>query len=131
MDTVECEDGALVLDWVLSDKDFAIVLMDNGIEETGSVLGTRTRCLDYILVLPAHICCLDLPKWSRMTNESVREVLQKSLTKDLSGYEIDYIRDIEKPNDKTVADKPFNRNNFQCAKHRLVVKLRTKRLSVD
>ena len=126
MDKVECEDGAFVLDWVVSDKDFAIALMDNGIEETGSVLGTITQCLYNILVLFAHICGLDLPKMSKHKNKCVREHLRTSLIKDLSGYEIDNIRDIEKPNDNTVADKPFNRNNFQCAKHSLVVKLRTK-----
>jgi len=43
MDNVDCEDGAFVLDWVVSDKDFTIALMDNGIEEMGSVLGTVTR----------------------------------------------------------------------------------------
>ena len=45
MDKVDCEDGAFVLDWVVNDKDFSIALMDNGIEETGSVLGINMRCL--------------------------------------------------------------------------------------
>jgi hypothetical protein len=43
MDNVEYEDGALVLDWVVNEKDFAITLMDNGQEEMGSVLGTGTQ----------------------------------------------------------------------------------------
>ena len=42
MDKVEYEDGALVLDWVVNDKNFTIALMDNGIEEMGCVLGTNT-----------------------------------------------------------------------------------------
>ena len=42
MDNVECEDGAFVLDWVVNEKDFAIALMDNGVEELGSVVGTNT-----------------------------------------------------------------------------------------
>ena len=43
IDKVECEDGALVLDWVVNDKNFAIALMDNGMEEMGSVLGTNKQ----------------------------------------------------------------------------------------
>ena len=42
MDQVEYEDGAVVLDWVVNDKNYAIALMDNGKEEMGSVLGTVT-----------------------------------------------------------------------------------------
>ena len=42
MDKVEHEDGALVLDWVVNERNFAIALMDNGKEERGSVLGTVT-----------------------------------------------------------------------------------------
>jgi hypothetical protein len=53
MDKVEREDGTLVVDWVVNDKDFAIALMDNGIEETGSVLGTSKQLLT--LALFAHI----------------------------------------------------------------------------
>ena len=53
MDKVEYEDGALVLDWVVNDKNFAIALMDNGKEEMGSVLGTVTAC--FVSVLFAHI----------------------------------------------------------------------------
>ena len=44
MDKVECKEGALVLDWVVNDKDFAIALMDDGIEEMGSVLGMNKQC---------------------------------------------------------------------------------------
>ena len=53
MHKAEYEDGALVLDWVLNDKNFAIALMDNGKEERGSVLGTITLC--FVSVLFAHI----------------------------------------------------------------------------
>ena len=42
LNNVEYEEGAPVLDWVVNDKDFAIALMDNGKEETGSVLGAVT-----------------------------------------------------------------------------------------
>ena len=59
-------------------------------------------------------------------NKCVREFLRTRLGQDLSGYEIDRISDIEKPSDNTVAEKPFHHNNFQPAKHRLVVKLRTR-----
>ena len=71
-------------------------------------------------------CGLELPKLNRKTNKCVREHLRISLRKDLSDYEIDRISDIGRPNDDTVADKPFHRNNFPSAKHCLVVKLRTK-----
>ena len=53
MDKVEYEDGALVLDWVVNDKNFAIALMDNGKEEMGSILGTVTAC--FVPVLFAHM----------------------------------------------------------------------------
>ena len=53
MGKVEYEDGALVLDWVASDNDFTIALIDDGIEEVGVVLGTKMRC--FILALFAHI----------------------------------------------------------------------------
>jgi len=53
MDNVECEDGAPVLDWVVNDKDFALALMDNGIEEMGSVLGANKRC--FISAFFTHI----------------------------------------------------------------------------
>jgi len=53
MDNVEHEDGALVLDWVVNDKNFAIALMDNGKEEWGCVLGTAMLCFDSVLF--AHI----------------------------------------------------------------------------
>ena len=53
MDKVEYDDGALVLDWVVSDKDFVIVLMDNGKEEIGRVLGTVM--LYFVSDLFAHI----------------------------------------------------------------------------
>jgi len=43
MDKLECEDGALVLDWVVNDNNYMIALMDNGIEEMGSVVGMNTR----------------------------------------------------------------------------------------
>ena len=51
MDKVEFEDGALVLDWVVNEKNYAIALMDNGKEEMGSVLSTRTLCFASILFL--------------------------------------------------------------------------------
>ena len=95
-----------------------IALMDNGIEEMGSVLGTNSQYYSN--------CGLDLPKSNRKTNKCVREHLRGSLPRDLSGYEIDRIRDIERPDDDTVAHKPFHHNNFQSAKHCLVVNLRTK-----
>ncbi len=59
-------------------------------------------------------------------NKCVREYLRTRLGEDLSGYEIDRISDIEKPSDNTVAERGFHHNNFQHAKHRLVVKLRTR-----
>ena len=59
-------------------------------------------------------------------NKCVREYLRTHLGEDLSGYEIDCISDIEMPSDNTVAEKDFNRRNFQHAKHRLVVNLRTR-----
>ena len=39
---LEYEDGALVLDCVENEKNFAIALMDNGEEELSSVFGTTT-----------------------------------------------------------------------------------------
>jgi hypothetical protein len=56
----------------------------------------------------------------------VREHIRASLLEGLSDYEIDHIRDLEKPDDDTIADKDFHRNNFHSAKHNLVVKLRTR-----
>jgi len=53
MDKAEYEDGALVLDWVVNDKNFAIVLIDNGKEERGCVLGTVMLC--FVSDLFAHI----------------------------------------------------------------------------
>ena len=53
LDNVEYEDGALVLDWVVNDKSFAIVLVDNGKEERGYVLGTFA--LYFVSVSFAHI----------------------------------------------------------------------------
>ncbi len=53
MNQVEYEDGAVVLDWVVNEKNFTIALMDNGKEEMGSVLGTVTEC--FVSVLFAHI----------------------------------------------------------------------------
>ena len=120
MDNVKYEDGALVLDWVVNDNSFAIALMDNGTEEMGSVLGTVTLffrvCYSY--------SGLELPQPSRKL-KCVHEYLRTRLAADLSGYEIDHIGDIAKPNDDNVANKPFHHNTFQHAKHRLVVKLRT------
>ena len=52
-DKAEYEDGALVLDWVVNEKEFAIVLMDNGKEEMGSILGTSILC--FVSVLFAYI----------------------------------------------------------------------------
>ena len=71
-------------------------------------------------------CGLELPKLNRKMNKCVHEQLRISLPKDLSDYEIDRISDIEMPNDDTVANKPFHRNNFPSAEHCLAVKLRTK-----
>ena len=48
MDKVECEDGVFVLDWVVNDKEFAIALMDNGIEEIGSILGMNMRYFKFV-----------------------------------------------------------------------------------
>ncbi len=53
MDKVEYENGSLVLDWVVNEKNFAIALMDNGEEEMGSVFGTVT--VRSVSVLFAHI----------------------------------------------------------------------------
>ena len=69
---------------------------------------------------------LDLPKLKPEGNKCVREHLQIYLPTNLSGYEIDRIRDIENPDDDSVAEKHFHLNNFQHTKHRLVVKLRTR-----
>ena len=59
-------------------------------------------------------------------DKSVREYLRTGLAKGLPGYEIHHICDIDKPSDNTVAEKAFHQNNFQTAKHSLVVKLRTR-----
>ena len=59
-------------------------------------------------------------------NKCVREFLRTRLEQDRPGYEIDRISDIEQPSDSTVAERPFHHNSFQHAKHRLVVKLRTR-----
>ena len=77
-------------------------------------------CVDFIF---SHLG-LDLPKLDRRTNKSVREYLRTGLANGLPGYEIHDIRDIDKPSDNTVAQKTFHRNNFQSAKHSLVVELR-------
>ena len=53
LDNVEYEEGALVLDWVVNDKNFVIVLVDNGKEEMGHVLGTFA--LYFVSVSFAHI----------------------------------------------------------------------------
>jgi hypothetical protein len=45
MDKVEREDGALVLDWVVSDRDFAVVLIDDGTEEWGCILSMSKQFL--------------------------------------------------------------------------------------
>jgi hypothetical protein len=55
MDKAEREDGALVLDWVVSDKEFAIVLMDDGIKERGFVLGTITRYFLFFCFVCSHL----------------------------------------------------------------------------
>ncbi len=123
MDKVEFEDGALVLDWVVKEKNFAIALLDNGTEEMGSVLSTLTFCVDFIFLHSG----LDLPKLDSRSNKSVRESIRTDLTRGLSGYEIDDICDIDKPGDVTVAEKAFHQNNFQSAKHSLVVKLRPRK----
>ena len=59
-------------------------------------------------------------------NKCVREYLRARLGKDFSGYEIDRISDIQQPSDNTVAERYFHHNNFEPAKHRLVVTLRTR-----
>ncbi len=53
MRQVEYEDGALVLDWVVNEKNFAIALIDNGKEEMGSVLSAPTLC--FVSILSSHI----------------------------------------------------------------------------
>ena len=53
MDKVEYEDGALVLDWVVNDKDFVVVLVDDGKEEMGIVLGRSKQY--FVLALFPHI----------------------------------------------------------------------------
>ena len=44
---------ALVLEWVMNDKYIAIVLVDNGIEEMGYVLGTFALC--FVSAFFSHI----------------------------------------------------------------------------
>jgi len=56
----------------------------------------------------------------------VRDYLRARLSGGLSGYEIERISDISRPNDPMVAEKDFHQNNFQIAKHSLVVKLRAR-----
>lgn len=68
---------------------------------------------------------LDLPELNTEENKCVREHLRVFLPKNLSGYEIDRISDIQYPDDDKVADMLFHRNNFMSTKHNLVVKLRT------
>ena len=127
MDKVEYEDGVLILDWVECVEAFVIVLMDNGKEETGSVLCTvlAVSCINFCCLLTSLV--LALPKPDRRTNKSVCkylcEYLQMCLVEALSSYEINCIRNISKPNDSSVASKAFNQNNFQIAKHSLVVNL--------
>ena len=53
LENVEYEEGAPVLDWVVNHKNFVIVLVDNGKEETGHVLGTFA--LYFVSVSFAHI----------------------------------------------------------------------------
>jgi hypothetical protein len=71
-------------------------------------------------------CGSDVPKQNKYRNENkcVREHIRASLLEGPSDYEIDHILDLEKPNDDTIADKAFHRNNFPSSKHNLVVKLR-------
>ena len=69
---------------------------------------------------------LELPKQNRRTNKCVRDYLRACLSEGLSGYEIERISDIGRPNDTMVAEKAFHQNNFQTAKHSLVVKLRAR-----
>ena len=126
MDKAEYEGGALVLDWVVNKNNFAIALMDNGKEEIGSVLGIVTLC--FVSKFFSH-SGLDIPKPDSSLNKCVREYLGTCLAEgreDLSVYEIVDINDIEKPRDKTVAEKAFHHRNFPPAKHSLVVKLRTR-----
>ena len=52
-DKLEYEDGALVLDYVVNEKNFAIALMDDGEEELSSVFGATT--LYFALALFAYI----------------------------------------------------------------------------
>lgn len=68
---------------------------------------------------------LDLPELNTEENKCVREYLRIFPPKNLLGYEIDRISDIEYPDDDNVADMLFHRNNFKSTKHSLVVKLRT------
>jgi len=118
----ETEDGGLVFDWLTHNDDFVIALMDNGMEEVGSVLGMSKQIS--ILILFCSQSILDLPKRDRTTNRCVRTHLETSPAVDLRTYEIVYIRDIESPDDAKVGDEDFHRDNFEPRKHNLVVKLR-------
>jgi len=129
MDKVEFEDGALVLDWVVNKQNFAIALVDNGVEEMGCVLGTNDHAMFRFRIEPSFFgshSVLELPKQNRRTNKRVHDYLRAQLSGGLSGYEIERISDISRPNDTTVADKDFHQNNFQSGKHSLVVKLRAR-----
>lgn len=119
----EWEDGSLVLDWVTRNDAFVVALLDNGIEEMGSVLGTTSNILYSIEFIHSR-CILDLPKRDKWTNKCVRKHIESSPTVNLHTHEINYIRDIERPGDEEVGDEPFHQGNFQSSKHNLVVKLR-------
>ena len=118
----EREDEGLVFDWVTHNDDFVIALMDNGMEEAGSVLGMSKQISILILFCSQYI--LDLPKRDRTTNKCVRTHLETSPAVDRRTYEIVHIRDIKNPDDAKVGDEGFHRDNFKPRKHNLVVKLR-------
>jgi len=61
-------------------------------------------CVDFIF---SH-SGLDLPRADRRADKSVHEYLRTRLGEDFSGYEIDHIRDIERPSDNTVAEEGFH-----------------------
>jgi hypothetical protein len=120
MKEVECQDGAFVLDWIVKENDFAIALMDDGREELGSVLGASKKCSMLLFLLTVH---LDVPKLNNNKNKCARDHLT-ALLASRPDYEIESIKDIERPHDEKVGDRMFHRGNFKPTQHNLVVKLR-------
>ena len=66
---------SLMLDWVENDKDFSIVLVENGPEVRAWALGTVVT-LSFISDLFAHISAPELPKLNRKENFSVLQCLE-------------------------------------------------------